>query len=144
MNRSLLSNYQPDRRKTPRFQLPMALSLAIAGAQDGQTLDAAVINASINGVYCKVNHYLPLFEKVLITFVLPEQTEPAFHLISECEGVVVRIEPEEEEPGRADYAVALYFNNLSETERDLLQTMLATYGNAHDLAHRNYQVPGMA
>lgn len=117
-----------DRRAFPRFQAPITLSFAIAGAQDQKTVDANVLNVSSTGVYCQVHHYVPLFEKLLITFELPEHTDPAHRLISQCEGVVVRIEPEEEEPGRTEYNMALYFNNLTEAERNLLQTFIATYG----------------
>lgn len=90
-------------------------------------VNATAANVSMNGVYCTVNHYLPLFEKILITFVLPEKADDAYHLVSQCEGVVVRIDPEEQEPGCSEYQVALYFNNLSEAERNLLQTIISTY-----------------
>lgn len=116
-----------ERRKSPRFQIPITLTLSVSGIPEEQAIDAAVVNVSMNGVYCKVNHYLPLFDKVLITFVLPESNDPPCHLVSQCEGVVVRIEPEEEEPGRPEYYAALYFNNLSDSSRELLQAMLFTY-----------------
>jgi hypothetical protein len=81
----------------------------------------------MNGVYCKVNYYLPLFAKVLITFILPEHDQETYHLVSQCEGVVVRVVPEKEQTDLHEYHVALYFNHLSEAERNLLQIMIASY-----------------
>jgi hypothetical protein len=129
IQRMTSSATQPERREFPRVRLPISLSLAVSGTKQPESFNAAALNVSMNGVYCHVNRYLPLFEKVLITFVLPEGTHQTFHLVSQCEGVVVRIDPEEEQSAPTDYYVALYFNNLSDTERDLLQTLLATYQN---------------
>jgi hypothetical protein len=123
-----MSNLTPsDRRQSPRFNVHVPLSLSISGAEQTETVNATAANVSMNGVYCTVNCYLPLFDKILITFVLPEESEDSYHLVSQCEGVVVRIDPEEETPGCSEYQVALYFNNLSESERDLLQTIISTY-----------------
>lgn len=116
-----------ERRKFPRFNVQVPLNLSLSRAKVEETLDATSINVSMNGVYCIVNRYLPLFDKVLITFVIPEGTEDPYNIISQCEGVVVRVEPENEEPGRAEYKVALYFHNLSQEERNLLHTLIITH-----------------
>jgi hypothetical protein len=39
----------------------------------------------------------------------------------------VRIEPEDEQAGRTEYNIALYFFNLSQIERDILHTIISTY-----------------
>ena len=116
-----------ERRQFPRFNIHVPLSLSVSGTEHTETVHATAANVSMNGVYCTVSRYLPLFDKVLITFVLPEKSEDAYHLVSQCEGVVVRIDPEEEDPECFLYQVALYFNNLSGTERNLLQTIISTY-----------------
>lgn len=122
-----MSRSASDRRRFPRFPVQVPLSLSVSGAEQADIVNATAANVSMNGVYCTVNHYLPLFEKILITFVLPERTDDTYHLMSQCEGVVVRIEPEKEDPGCSEYQVALYFNNLSEAERHLLQIIISTY-----------------
>jgi hypothetical protein len=116
-----------ERRKFPRFDVRIPLNLSFSRAKVEETLDATSINVSMNGVYCTVNRYLPLFDKVLITFVIPEKIGNSCNIVSQCEGIVVRIEPENEEPGRTEYKVALYFHNLSQEERNLLHVLISTH-----------------
>ncbi len=118
-----------NRRKFPRFDIQVPLNLSISGEKIEEALDATSINVSMNGVYCTVNHYLPLFNKVLITFVIPEKTGSPYNIVSQCEAAVVRIEPENEKPGQTEYHVALYFYNLSQKERNLLHTLILTYSS---------------
>jgi hypothetical protein len=115
---------ESERRKFPRFDVQVPLNLSISGATTEEAISATSINVSMNGVYCTVNHYIPVFNKVLITFVIPQNP---YDLVSQCEGVVVRIEPEDEETVRAEYNIALYFHNLSQIERDILHTIISTY-----------------
>lgn len=116
-----------ERRTSPRFNVRLPLSLSISGPEQPETLNATAVNISMNGVWCVVDKYLPLFDKILITFVLPEETDPSYNLISQCEGVVVRVEPEEEDQNQDEYNIALYFNSLSGAEKDLLQSIISTY-----------------
>jgi hypothetical protein len=92
-----------------------------------EAFNAKSINLSMNGVYCTVNHYIPLFEKILVMFVILQKTDRPYKLVSQCEGVVVRIDPEEQEPGRTEYNIAVYFQNLSQAERIMLHTLISTY-----------------
>ena len=121
------SSNKADRREFPRFQVQIPLSLAISRDKEKEALDATALNVSMNGVCCTIDHYLPLFDKVLLTFVLPEEIGSPYHLVSRCEGIVVRIDPEEEQPGCTEYQVAVYFNSLSLPERDLLQALISSY-----------------
>ena len=126
-----MSYFTPsDRREYPRFPIQLPLSLAVSGEPQEEALNATALNVSENGVYCTLNRYLPLFDKVLMTFVLPEEPDNSYHLVSRCEGIVVRIEPEEEEPGRTEYQAAVYFNSLTQPERQLLQSLIASYVEA--------------
>jgi len=118
---------QSERRKFPRFNVRVSLNLSFPGAKTEETLDATSINVSMNGVYCKVNRYLPLFDKILITLVISEKADNPYKLVSQCEGIVVRTEPENEEPGLTEYNVALYFQNLSQEERDILHKLISMY-----------------
>ena len=122
-----MNSKQLERRKSPRFNVRAPLSISISRAATQEDLDAASLNVSMNGVYCKVNRHLPLFDKVLITFIISQQGETSYNLVSQCEGVVVRIEPENEESGRTEYNVALYFQNLSQSERMMLRALISTY-----------------
>lgn len=122
------SLHESDRREFPRFQIQIPLSLSITGEPQEDTCDATALNVSMNGVCCTVDRYLPIFDRVLLTFVLPEDVGDPYHLVSQCEGIVVRIDPEEEQPECKEYQVAVYFNSLSRPERNLLQALIASYG----------------
>jgi hypothetical protein len=74
----------------------------------------------MNGLYCTVNRYLPVFDKLLITFVNPARDRIPPHVISEIEGVVVRVEPEQPEEERSAYNIALYFSELTEQQQQTL------------------------
>lgn len=124
------NQYDSDRREFPRFAVKIPLSLAISNDSREEACDATALNVSSNGVYCTVDRFLPIFDRVLLTFVLPEEFDPACHLVSRCEGVVVRVDPEEEQPDCSEYHVAVYFQNLSRSERDLLQSLLISYARA--------------
>jgi hypothetical protein len=127
-NNTHMNNLQKsDRREFPRFQIQIPLSLSISGEPREETCDATAMNVSMNGVCCTIDRYLPVFDKVLLTFVLPEDVGEPYHLVSQCEGIVVRVDPEEEQPDCKEYQVAVYFNSLSQAERDLLQSLIVSY-----------------
>lgn len=125
-------NSQTDRREFPRFQIqiPLPLSLTVSGEFQEERCDATALNVSMNGVCCTVDRFLPVFDRVLLTFVLPDACETPYHLVSRCEGIIVRIDPEEEQPGCSEYHVAVYFNNLSQPERNLLRSLIQSYAEA--------------
>jgi hypothetical protein len=123
------SSKQQERRKYPRIYIQVPLNLAFSEAETHESLNATSINVSMNGVYCTVNQYIPVFEKVLVLFVIPQKAEKTYNLVSQCEGIVVRIEPEDEEPERTEYNIALYFYNLSQTERMMLRALLTPHSS---------------
>lgn len=119
---------QAERRKFPRFDFSIPLHLSFIGSDlEEVLLRATSINISLNGVYCTVNKYLSLFEKILIMFVNPPHNGNPPEIIFQCESVVVRIEPEQEETGRKNYRVALYFPNLSPQHENTLQELIDTH-----------------
>ena len=122
--------HESDRREFPRLPIHIPFSLAVSDAPQEKSCDATVLNVSANGVCCTVNHFFPIFDQVLLTFVLPNEHGTPHHLVSHCEGIVVRIEPEEERRDCSEYQIAVYFNNLSQPERNLLQSLLVSYAEA--------------
>ena len=81
----------------------------------------------MNGIYCTVNHHVPLFDKILVTFVSPEHDGIPTHIVSQLEGVVVRVEPEQKEEERTEYNIALFFQNLSQQQHAALHNMIASH-----------------
>lgn len=120
---------QAERRRFPRFNVPIPLVLFISRVEDAgnTTIRATSINISLNGVYCMIDQFIPMFDKIEITFVLPENPEAPPRFMSQYEGIVVRIEPEAQEAGRHEYQVAIYFQNLTQEQQDFLYTLILSY-----------------
>ncbi len=110
----------PERRTCQRFPLQLPLKLFIPDSSSGNHVDATAINMCINGIYCTVNRYLSVFDKLLVTLVNPAHDRIPPHVISEIEGVVVRVEPEQPEEQRNTYNIALYFSKVTEQQQQAL------------------------
>ncbi len=108
-----------ERRRDPRY----ARSLPIVVHDRADGVRAESINVSSRGLYCRVERYVEPFSKLKVVFELPfPGAEPS---AVECDGVVVRVEPEQETPGVRDYCVAIYFLNLGQEEAALIEEFLA-------------------
>lgn len=125
---------QQERRKCPRYNLQIPIQLSLSHSSFPDTLDATTLNLCLNGLYCTVTRYIPPFHKLLITMIAPKHEETPPRVISQVEGVVVRVEPEQEKVGCHEYQVALYFQELSNEQEDALQALLAAHA-AHVEGH---------
>lgn len=108
-----------DRRRDTRFD--RSFSLHVGGHADG--IRAESINISSRGLYCKVPRFVHPFSKLRIALDLPFLSREAGRI--ECDAVVVRVEPEVEDPAARDYRLAIYFLNLDRPSADLIQAFLA-------------------
>ena len=99
-----------DRRRDQRFERDFDIELT-----DG--LRARSVNISSRGIYCVVDEPLPLFSKLHVTVDLP--VEEGELLKIECDGVVVRAEPEEEQ-----FNVAIYFLDLDPATAERVERFL--------------------
>ena len=102
-----------DRRRAARVDTRLPLSL---GDLAGELL-TTTHNLSASGAYCTVRKFLAPMTKLQVRFELPGDHRP---LSMECQGVVVRVEPPEPVSRRSTYRVAIFFNDLSERNRDEL------------------------
>ena len=116
-----------ERRSSPRFNASIPLDLFIPGSATEEPLHATSVNLSMNGVYCNVNRHIPLFTRTHVKFVDPDRRNASAPVISQCEGIVVRVEPEHEELNREEYQVALCFQRLFQPQREALQQMINSY-----------------
>ncbi len=80
------------------------------------------LNVSANGVYFASTSFIPLLTKLRITLELPEDVGRPSQVT--CDGVVVRTEPEVETAGERDYQVACYFTDISEGDRERLESYI--------------------
>ncbi len=108
-----------DRRREERYE--RRFSLRVGDHADG--LKAESINISSRGLYCKVPRYVQPFSKLRIALDLPFAARESAKV--ECEAVVVRVEPDVEEPPAKEYRLAIYFLNLDRGAADLIHSFLA-------------------
>ncbi len=116
-----------ERRACQRFPLQVPVRLLTPDSSPDEHLNATVINMSMNGLYCTVNRYLPVFETLSVTVVGPIHDRIPPHVISGIEGIVVRIEPEQPETERKAYNIALYFSKLTEQQQKALHELMDSY-----------------
>ncbi len=105
---------QAERRRSQRVyaRLPLKVHLDQQSVADGGTDLFETINISLTGVYFRSRRYLPPMTKLAVGLELAVEGAPegpAEHALVQCEGLVVRIQPEEEQPAGASYEIAVFF-----------------------------------
>ena len=113
-----------ERRRAVRVPAQLALQVKISGRNYAQ-IDS--INVSANGVYFSLPTFIPVLTKLEINLSLPDEESGPGRQESRsvtCEGVVVRIEPEQEEPGLSKYEVACYFTSIAEKDMEFLESYI--------------------
>ncbi len=112
-----------ERRRDPRYEA--SFPLRVGG--DGEGVRAESINISTRGLYCKVPRHVKPFSKLRVALDLP--FDHGDHRTVECDGVVVRVEPEVETPGVAEYRLAIYFLNLGPQGARIIEEFLDSTQN---------------
>ncbi len=116
---------QSERRKFLRFSVHIPVNLSVSGTEIETVLMATSLNASLNGIQCTVDRYIPVSEKIRVCFAIAETDQYTNYLMLECEGTVIRITPEKEEAGRSSYTIALKFDHLSYSDQSILRTIIS-------------------
>ena len=108
-----------ERRSAPRVETAMAAHIICPPAKDAITIQTR--NISRSGLYCQVPRYIAPSTQMGIAMIVPVREGGKIRSeLVEFTGLVVRIEPEEEEPGRTQYNIALYFHGLTDKARSLI------------------------
>lgn len=107
-----------ERRLNQRYDARLPLNIAGIGVE----ILTATKNISCSGVYCQVNQFIPVMTKLQLDLTVPlieneKKTEKYFS----CHALVVRTEPESESPDVKNYNIGLFFMDLSEKDRKLLE-----------------------
>jgi len=105
-----------ERRRAQRVEAQLKLQVQMvdaAGQAEPATLET--VNISTSGVYFRSDHFIPPMTKLALGLELkvpgPAAGEPDLALV-QCEGLVVRTEPEIEIPGQATYEIAVFFTSV--------------------------------
>ena len=109
-----------ERRREERFRRSVPLRV---GHDSVDGVRAESINISTRGLYCKVTRYVQPFSKTKVCLELPFVARDPESM--ECDGVVVRVEPDVEAPGIDEYRLAIYFLNLGRRQAELIEDFLA-------------------
>lgn len=113
-----------ERRKSLRIPAKLAMEIKIGGKDSAL---AESINVSANGVYFQSPTFIPVLTKLEVNLSLPFSREgessQSTRLIT-CEGVVVRTEPEQEQPETSSYEIACYFTSINAKDKDYLDSYI--------------------
>lgn len=112
-----------DRRHFPRID-DGHLSLKLKAA-DFDTI-THTLNISASGVYCKVDKEIPIMSRVNLMLMVPDVSKEDKPVKSiEAGGVVVREHPVIIDGRIKHYDVAIFFDNLSQKDREIISDYIA-------------------
>lgn len=103
-----------ERRKHPRVR-DKNISIKISG--DGFNAITQSLDVSASGIYCKVDHHIPVMTRLQIILSIPIQKGSASSTAMNLDGVVVREHAVKEDGRIKHYDVAIFFNTLLPKER---------------------------
>ena len=109
-----MTGLSPDRRRAQRVSANLKLEVRVPGG--ARTASLKTINISSSGAYFRSDHYVAPMTRLAmeIEVTVPGVGgEPTGTAMVPCEGLVVRVTPETETAGCADYEVAVFFTNIS-------------------------------
>jgi len=116
-----------ERRKSVRIPAKLAMEIKISGMDSAS---AESINVSANGVYFSSPTFIPVLTKLEVNLSLPspveQESRKSPRLIS-CEGIVVRCEPEQEQPDTKIYEIACYFTAINAKDKDYLDSYILNH-----------------
>jgi hypothetical protein len=108
-----------ERRAYPRVEADIAAHVSRPLARDAITIRTR--NISCGGLYCRVPGYIGPSTRLHTAMILPvREAEGLRNELLEFDSIVVRVEPEKEEPGREAYHIALSFIGLTVEGRALI------------------------
>ena len=123
-----MADRSAERREHPRIE--SSVSGHIFCHTVGEKVVLTTHNISCSGMQCHISHFISPFTRLKLTLVLTlnDGKSGPRHRALDIEGVVVRTYPEQEEPGRDDYQIGVFFSELSEEARE----KIAEYVVEHD------------
>lgn len=110
-----------ERRRAPRLKVKLSIALRLPDGETaalGETLDL-----SRNGAYFTSEYFMAEGTRLPVTLELPaDEAYPSAAI--HPDGIVVRCQPEAEDPAVRSYEVAVFFMDLAKDEQLLLDGFL--------------------
>jgi hypothetical protein len=114
---------ESDRREHPRFDAEFAVQVA---DRDGVLPQGTIVsqsrNISLSGIYCRVNHFIPVLTKLQLTLLLPfrGKKRDVKTQVVKADAAVVRATPSKAQAGASDYEIACAFLGLEDDAKKSL------------------------
>ena len=117
-----------ERRRAARYDAHLNLKVLIGPQGHEEELDGlSTVNVSASGLYFYAEHWIETMTKLALSFDVPVDIEdPSVVRRVDCEGIVVRVTPEEPEPPADTYEVAVFFTTIDAESLHHLECYLET------------------
>ncbi|HOX26476.1 MAG TPA: PilZ domain-containing protein [Candidatus Krumholzibacteria bacterium] len=111
-----------ERRRSQRVDARLRLQVRLA-EDDGResAADLETVNISTSGVYFRSSHYIAPMTKLAMGLELAVPGGSGAVGLVQCQGLVVRIQPEEEQAAGAEYEVAVFFTWIEPDGQAILE-----------------------
>ena len=125
-----MAAYTEERRSAQRVEANLTLTVKLR-QPDGTEADAALetINLSTSGVYFKSDHIIEPMTKLAmgieVTVPVAGGSGRSETALVECEGLVVRVTPEQPDDDCGSYEVAVFFTHIEPVGVDILERHIA-------------------
>ena len=84
------------------------------------------LDISASGIYCKIDREIPIMSRVRIKLMVPDSVKPDNGTRElDVDGVIVREHPVIIDGVIKHYDVAIFFDNLSEKDREVIQNYIS-------------------
>lgn len=121
-----------ERRRSPRAQGGFHI-VVNAPSQKKKVL---VRDISSSGVSCYLDFPIPEFTTVMVNLEIPESTGKSIdHKGLTCEGAIVRCRPVGEKKSDPQFDVAIFFQNISDEGRRLIEHYVSARRTGPDTTH---------
>ena len=110
-----MSDQSWERRRAQRVNASLKLEVKVPGAEP-RAATLQTINISSSGIYFRSDHFIPPMTRLAmeIEVAVPGAAgAPDGSALVPCEGLVVRVQPEAETAGCAEYEVAVFFTSIT-------------------------------
>jgi len=116
-----------ERRKSERYDAHLNLKVHLGAEDLDEQLDGiATINVSASGLYFESKKWIEPMTKLALSFDVPVDPNDGSKLEEvACEGIVVRVAPEEEDPAVPSYEIAVFFTTIDAESLHHLESYLS-------------------
>jgi len=106
-----------ERRRFPRIK---DRDISIELTAEGFSTITQSLDVSASGIYCKVDRHIPVMTRMQVILKLPKEAKSSKFITMKIDGVVVREHLVKKEQDKKYYDVAIFFNTLTSSERNIL------------------------